>query len=58
MLDAFVIEELKRREQRQREERERPVIDLPIPEERPKRKSDTEDDEQPQRGVVVIDLSV
>jgi hypothetical protein len=60
MLDAFIIEELKRRE-RLRQEGERPVIELPLPqseEERPKRRSETEDEDQPQRGVVVIDLSV
>lgn len=58
MLDAFIIEELKRREQR-RDDRQRPVIELPLPssEDRPRR-SETEDDEQPQRGVVVIDLAV
>ncbi len=58
MLDAFIIEELKRRE-RARQEGERPLAELPIPaaEDRPSRRSDTEDEEQPQRGVVVIDLS-
>ncbi len=60
MLDAFIIEEIKRRE-RARQEKERPVVELPVPDERedrPKRRSDTEDEEKPQRGVVVIDLSV
>ena len=59
MLDAFIIEEIKRRE-RMRQERDRPVVELPLPspEDRPKRRSDTEDVERPQRGVVVIDLSV
>ncbi|MFZ5470514.1 MAG: hypothetical protein ACOZIN_13845 [Myxococcota bacterium] len=57
MLDAFIIEEIKRRE-RLRKEQERPTADLPVPEDRPKRRSDTEDEERPQRGVVVIDLSV
>jgi hypothetical protein len=59
MLDAFIIEEIKRRE-RVREDRERPVAELPLPapDDRPRRRTDTEDDERPQRGVVVIDLCV
>lgn len=58
MLDAFIIEEIKRRERsRDREERERPMAELPLPQpdERPTRRSETEDDKPP-RGVVVIDL--
>ena len=57
MLDAFIIEELKRRERLRQEQHERPVVELPLPspDDRPRR-SDTEDDEKPSRGVVVIDL--
>lgn len=58
MLDSFIIEEIRRRE-RMREERNRPVMDLPLPspdDDRPPRRSDTENEEKPQRGVVVIDL--
>ncbi|WP_224360709.1 hypothetical protein [Hyalangium versicolor] len=58
MLDAFIIEEIKRRE-RHREDRERPVVELPLPlpPDRPHRRStETDDEEKPQRGVVVIDL--
>ena len=57
MLDAFIIEEIKRRE-RSREERERPAVELPLPAppDRPYRRTETDDDEKPQRGVVVIDL--
>jgi hypothetical protein len=59
MLDAFIIEEIKRRE-RVREEHERPLAELPLPEpeDRPKRRSDPRNEEPPQRGVVVIDLAV
>ncbi len=59
MLDAFIIEEIKRRE-RVREERERPMVELPLPspDERPKRRSETDLEDPPQRGVVVIDLAV
>jgi hypothetical protein len=57
MLDAFIIEEIKRRE-RNREERDRPVVELPLPAppERPRRSTETDDDEKPSRGVIVIDL--
>lgn len=58
MLDAFIIEEIKRRERR-REDQDRPVAELPVPapEEHPRRRSDEETD-KPSRGVVVIDLHV
>ena len=60
MLDAFIIEEIKRRE-RKRQERERPVAELPLPapaeDERPRRKTDQGED-KPGRGVVIIDMSV
>jgi hypothetical protein len=55
MLETFIIDELRRRERRRDEP---PSLEMPLPEpelEQPPRKSDTGDD-QPQRGVVVIDL--
>jgi hypothetical protein len=59
MLDAFIIEEIKRRE-RLRQDDERPVVELPLPmpEERPKRRSETDDEDRPARGVVIIDLAI
>jgi hypothetical protein len=59
MLDAFIIEEIKRRE-KLREERDRPQIDIPLPnpDGSPHRRSETEDDRQPHRDVIVIDLAV
>ena len=63
MLDAFIIEEIKRRE-RLRKESERPTIQIPLPsdddteEERPNRRSGDGEEDRPSRGVVVIDLSV
>ncbi len=57
MLDAFIIEEIKRRERvRQEERRPRIEIPVPVPDERPPRKSDNEGDDQPQRDVVIIDV--
>jgi hypothetical protein len=56
MLDAFIIEEIRRREQ----ERESPRPQLPIPEpSRPAHQNDTHDeDDAPQRGVVIIDYTI
>ncbi len=57
MLDAFIIEEIRRREQER--ENDRPRVDLPLPEPTPQRQNDRRDDDQtPQRGVVIIDYSV
>ncbi len=60
MLDAFIIEELKRRERERIHERERPQPSLPEPEERdePRRQSDDEPLKPPQRGVVIVDFAV
>lgn len=59
MLDAFIIEELKRRERRQESEPARPQPSLPVPapeeaDEQPRQS----DDDKPERGVVIIDYSV
>jgi len=57
MLDAFIIEEIRRRE-RLRQERERPVAELPPGSEGERRRKSDQEDDQPGRGVVIIDLSV
>jgi len=57
MLDAFIIEEIKKREQDR--ENQRPRIELPLPEPTPQRQNDRrDDDETPERGVIIIDYSV
>jgi hypothetical protein len=57
VLDAFIIEEIRRREQEQ--DNQRPRLDIPLPEPKPARQNDrTEEDEAPQRGVIIIDYSV
>jgi hypothetical protein len=60
MLDAFIIEEIKRREaDRERAERARPKLEIPR-RERPEHEEEDETHEEsrppPDRGVVVIDL--
>ena len=57
MLDAFVIEEIKRRE-RERGRDDRPVVELPLP--GPQAPADegsqnSGEGEPPDRGVVIID---
>lgn len=58
MLDAFIIEEIKRREaEREKLERQRPQVEIPRRRrEDPEDAPDDEAAEKPQRGVVVIDL--
>ena len=56
MLDAYVIEEIKRRE-RQRERDDRPVVQVPVPPPPPDRAPDGKDDDGPDRGVVIIDYN-
>lgn len=57
MLDAYVIEEIKRRE-RERGRDDRPAIELPLPAPPPPgRTPDREEDDRRDRGVVIIDFS-
>jgi hypothetical protein len=57
MLDAYVIEEIKRRE-RDKGRDDRPVVELPVPPPAPARPPDTDkDDGDGDRGVVIIDYS-
>ncbi len=59
MLDAFIIEEIRRREQ-ERDDR-RPRLELPLgeqPASRQRQNDRSDRDEAPPRGVVIIDYSV
>ena len=56
MLDAYVIEEIKRRE-RDKGRDARPVIELPLPPPAPARPPAKDDDDGRDRGVVIIDYS-
>ena len=62
MLDAFIIEEIKRRE-RERTDDDRPVVELPLPQPSEPAHQDDERPERPdgsdrdRRGVVIIDYS-
>ena len=55
MLDAYVIEEIKRRE-RERQRDDRPAVELPLPPPDDRRTPDRDpQDENHDRGVVIID---
>lgn len=54
MLDAFIIEELKRRK-REQEERERPQPTKDLPEEPVKQPEKKKSPDDPDRGVVIIE---
>lgn len=57
MLDAYVIEEIKRREQH-RERDDRPVIQIPVPPPAPPPDRGPDDDDGGgDRGVVIIDYN-
>jgi hypothetical protein len=56
MLDAYVIEEIKRRE-RDKSRDDRPAIELPVPPPAPGRAPERDEDEGRDRGVVIIDYS-
>jgi hypothetical protein len=56
MLDAYVIEEIKRRE-RERERDDRPAIQVPVPPPMPDRGPGGKDDDGTDRGVVIIDYT-
>ena len=57
MLDAFIIEELKRREREEERKRDeqRPRVEIPASDEKPVHPSG---EDKPERGVVIIDYSV
>jgi hypothetical protein len=57
MLNPFIIDQIKRREQEQRRRRDvQPVLELPLPMPAAPRPTSPEDDEGGERGVFIIDL--
>lgn len=60
MLDAFIIEELRRREEQERVRSERPRLELPLYNDHREQSKPADDEDAdgsaPERGVVVIDL--
>jgi len=56
MLDAYVIDEIKRRE-REKGRDDRPAVELPLPAPPPPGRPPGEEDDRGDRGVVIIDYS-
>ena len=56
MLDAYVIEEIKRRD-RERSRDDRPAVELPLPAPPAPSRDDRDEDDRGDRGVVIIDYS-
>jgi hypothetical protein len=57
MLDAFIIEEIKRREREEGRD-DRPVVELPVPAPPPEAdREDRDKRDRPDRGVVIIDYA-
>jgi hypothetical protein len=57
MLPPFIIEQIRQREQQERQKREgqQPRLELPIDVHQPVRRK-PEDEEEPERGVTILDL--
>jgi hypothetical protein len=62
MLPPFIIDQIRRREEeeRRRIERDRPRVELPVdayrPAPQPKRDDDDDAPDDPNRGVIILDL--
>jgi hypothetical protein len=54
MLPPIIIEHIKRREEEERRRQEQPFVQLPVPQ--PKGPRPSRNDEESERGVVIIDL--
>ncbi|HEY0839586.1 MAG TPA: hypothetical protein VGD74_05325 [Vulgatibacter sp.] len=61
MLDAFIIDELKRRDRLEEDrwhDAEQPFLEIPVPSEEVIPLPASSEDPKPERGVIVIDFSV
>lgn len=56
MLDAYIIDQIRRREEERRRINERPALELPLPEPPPPRRPDEAEAESEPKRVVIIDL--
>ncbi|MGE3629185.1 MAG: hypothetical protein AB7P00_04690 [Sandaracinaceae bacterium] len=56
MLPPFIIDQIRRREEQEKIQRDAPHQELPLPNDPLPQKQKTHDDDEPKRGVVIIDL--
>jgi hypothetical protein len=57
MLPPFIIEQIRRREEEERRKvDEQPRLDLPLDAYRPRPEAPPDEEEQPSRGIVILDL--
>lgn len=61
MLEPWIIEQIRRREDEERRRNERPLLELPIPEDLPPEQDGSEYDQvpipdEPRRGVEIISM--
>ena len=54
MLPGFIIDQIRQREEEERAKRHLPQIELPLP--LPERSQPVDIEEEPKRGVIIIDL--
>ena len=57
MLDPWIIEEIRRREEEDRQDRQRPVVELPL-EHPPYPVPQGKPEDRDERGVVIVDFRV
>ena len=57
MLHPFIIEQIRKREEAERRRKQQPAVPLPLPEKRPPKRPDETpaDDDEKQRGVIIIE---
>jgi hypothetical protein len=58
MLDPWIIEEIRRREEEERQDRQRPVIELPLDRPPPPTPHGKPEENGEERGVVIVDFRV
>ena len=56
MLPPFIIDQIRRREEEERRRHEAPMIELPLPGPTPGPREQRPREDEPRRGVVIIDL--
>lgn len=60
MLEPWIIEQIRRREEEERRRQDQPRLEVPVRDERWRPESERPDedveDDQPQRGVIIIDM--